>query len=106
LEATSLLQALISKANNGHTEINFPVSSYFNYADNGGTLFPLDLAFENGKVLVRQNLTENTEIKIGAEVVSINNQSIHELLDGIFPFISAERRYFKLANKGNPYISH
>ena len=97
LETTSLFQSVISKANNGHTEILFPFSSYFEYADNGGTLFPLDLAFENGKAFIRQNLTNNPNIKIGAEVISINKQSINELLDGIYPLISAERRYFKLA---------
>ncbi|MEM9859425.1 MAG: S41 family peptidase [Bacteroidota bacterium] len=97
LETTSLLQAVISKANNGHTEINFPISSYFNFADNGGTLFPLDLAFENGKALIRQNLTNNPSLEIGAEVISINNQSINDLLHKIFPLISAERQYFKLA---------
>lgn len=97
LETTSLFQSVISKANNGHTEIPFPVPSYFNYADKGGTLFPLDLAFENGKAFIRQNLSNNPNIEIGSEVVSINNLSINELLDGIFPLISAERQYFKLA---------
>ena len=97
LETTSLFQTVISKANNGHTEIPFPVTSYFSYADNGGTLFPLDLAFENGKALIRQNLTSNPNIEIGAEVISINNQPINDLLQKIFPLISAERQYFKLA---------
>lgn len=97
LETTSLFQSVISKANNGHTEILFPISSYFEYADNGGTLFPIDLAFENGRAFVRQNLTNNPNIKLGAEVISINNQNINELLDGIYPLISAERQYFKLA---------
>jgi hypothetical protein len=96
LETTSLFQAVISKANNGHTEIPFPVTSYFSYADNGGTLFPLDLAFEDGKALIRQNLTRNPNLEIGAEVISINNQSINDLLQKIFPLISAERQYFKL----------
>lgn len=97
LETTSLFQTVITKANNGHTEILFPIPSYFNYADNGGTLFPLDLAFENGKAFVRQNLSNNSNIEIGVEVISINKQSVNELLAGIFPFISAERQYFKLA---------
>ena len=97
LETTSLFQTVISKANNGHTEISFPIPSYFNYADHGGTLFPLDVAFENGKALIRQNLSNNPNIEIGAEVISINNLTINELLEDIFPLISAERRYFKLA---------
>ena len=52
LEATTLLQRIISKANNGHTEIGFPGQSYGTYAYAGGTIFPLEIAFEDGKALV------------------------------------------------------
>ena len=45
LEATSVLQRVISAANNGHTEINFPAQSYGDYLYEKGTLFPLELAF-------------------------------------------------------------
>lgn len=97
LEITSLYQAVISKANNGHTEIWFPGSSYGEYAYAGGTLFPMELAFEDHKALVRRNLSENDEIEIGSELLSINNQPIDEILDNIYPQISAERLYFKHA---------
>lgn len=97
LEVTSLFQSVISKVNNGHTEIPFPVNSYLTYAENGGTLFPLDLAFENGKAFIRKNLSDNTDLKVGSEIISINNRTINETLVKIFPLISAERRYFKLA---------
>ena len=97
LEVTSLYQKVISKANNGHTEIWFPGSSYGDYAYAGGTLFPLELAFEDHKVLVRKNLSDNQEIKIGAELLSINKQPISEILDKIYPQISAERLYLKRA---------
>ena len=97
LETTSLFQSVISKANNGHTEIWFPGSSYGEYAYAGGTLFPLELAFEDHKVLVRKNLSGNTEIEIGSELLSINNQPIDKILDRIYPLVSAERLYFKHA---------
>jgi phosphoenolpyruvate-protein kinase (PTS system EI component) len=38
LETTSLFQSVISKANNGHTEIWFPGSSYAEFAYSGGTI--------------------------------------------------------------------
>ncbi|MCS5491035.1 S41 family peptidase [Algoriphagus limi] len=97
LEVTSLFQAIISTANNGHTEIPFPGSAYIDYAYSGGTVFPLELAFENGKAFIRKNWSENPELEIGAEITSINNQPFHELLQKIYPLLSAERRYFKLA---------
>lgn len=97
LEATSLFQSVISKVNNGHTEIAFPGSAYIDYAYKGGTIFPLELAFEEGKALVRKNWSNNDSIRIGAEILSINGQPIEEILEKIYPFISAERHYFKLA---------
>jgi hypothetical protein len=97
LETTSLFQSVISKANNGHTEIIFPVAAYFEYAESGGTLFPLEIVFENGKALIRKNFSNNNALKIGSEIISINEMTINEVLEKIYPLISAERRYFKLA---------
>jgi len=97
LEVTSLFQKVISKANNGHTEIGFPGNSYGAYANAGGTLFPLEIAFEDGKSLVRKNWSNNDAIKVGAEILSINSVSMTAILSEIYPLISAERRYFKNA---------
>lgn len=97
LETTSLFQSVISKANNGHTEISFPGNSYIQYAYSGGTLFPLELAFENDKALVRKNWSADPSIPPATEIISINGLPMTEILDRIFPLISAERRYFKLA---------
>ena len=97
IEATSLFQAVISHADNGHTEIPFPGGAYTDYAYSGGTLFPLELAFEDGKALIRKNWSDNKSLEIGTEIISINNQTIDEVLQKIYPLISAERIYFKLA---------
>lgn len=97
LETTSLFQAVISKANNGHTEIPFPGSAYIEYAYAGGTIFPLELAFEDGKALIRKNWSTDNSTKAGEELISINQVPIAEVLEKIFPLVSAERVYFKLA---------
>ncbi|MTI38648.1 S41 family peptidase, partial [Fulvivirga lutimaris] len=97
LEATSLFQKIISKANNGHTEIPFPGKSYGEYAYGGGTVFPLEIAFEDDKALVRKNWSNNERIKVGSEILSINGLAIQEILNKIYPLISAERIYFKNA---------
>jgi len=97
LEITSLFQSVISKANNGHTEIPFPGAVYIDFAYSGGTIFPLEIAFEEGKSLIRKNWSNNNSIEIGSEIISINNQSIDDVLQKIYPLISAERNYFKLA---------
>jgi len=97
LEATSIFQKVISKANNGHTEIGFPANSYGAYAQAGGTLFPLELAFEDGKALVRKNWSTEDAIKTGSQILGINGVSMTKILSDIYPFISAERSYFKNA---------
>lgn len=97
LEATSLLQRIISKANNGHTEIGFPGQSYGTYAYAGGTIFPLEIAFEDGKGWVRKNWSGNDSIKVGSEILAINGQSMEQILAKIYPQLSAERPYFKNA---------
>jgi hypothetical protein len=89
LEATNLLQPLVSMLDNGHTNIGFPVTSYLEYAESGGTLFPVEIALENGKALVRRNLSKNRNIRIGSQVHAINGVPIEEILDKIYPHIPA-----------------
>lgn len=97
LEATSTLQRMTSAVNNGHTEIDFPVTPYFEYAYSQGTVFPLELAFEDGKCLVRKNFSGNGKVSPGTEVLGINGMSIEEVMEKIYPQVSAERPYFKHA---------
>ncbi|WP_084561125.1 S41 family peptidase [Algoriphagus halophilus] len=101
LQAKKLFQQVVSQVNNGHTRIPFPIPEYIAYAQNGGTLFPLEVAIENGKVMVRKNWSENTEIENNSELLSINGQPINAILENIYPQISAERKYFKNAQLEN-----
>ena len=91
LETISLYQRLISVVNNGHTEIDFPGQSYLEYAYAGGTVFPLEIAFEYDKALVRKNWSDNDSIKVGSEIISINGMTMVEILAKIYPQVSAER---------------
>ncbi len=95
LQTTSLLQQFVSRVNNGHTEIFFPIQSYMEYAQSGGTLFPLELAFEDNKALVRKNWSDK-KIPLGSEVSCVNGMSMEEILELMTPQVSAERPYFKL----------
>ena len=97
LESTNLMQQLTSVVNNGHTYIDFPAQSYITYFRSGGTVFPLEIAFENGKAYVRKNWSQNAEISVGSEILSINGKFIDEICAKIYPYISAERPYFKKA---------
>ncbi|WP_299216602.1 S41 family peptidase [uncultured Aquimarina sp.] len=97
LKTINTFQRFISTINNGHTEIDFPAKSYREYAYNKGTLFPLEISFEDGKNLIRKNFSNNPEIKVGAEILKINEISMKDILSKIHPHISAERTYLKNA---------
>jgi hypothetical protein len=96
-EVTNLFRRVVVQANNAHTTIDFPVKDYFDHIYSGGTNFPLELVVVNQKVLIRKNWSSNKEIKIGAELKSINGKTIEEILNRIYQQIPAERLYFKNA---------
>ena len=97
LEATNTLQRLITAIDNGHTEISFPGGAYREYAYAGGTVFPLEVALEDGKALVRKNFSTDEGVAIGAELVSIDGEPLDDVLARLSPHISAERPYFRNA---------
>ena len=97
LETTNLFQKLVSSVNNGHTEIFFPVQPYLEYAYAGGTVFPLEVAFQNGKPLIRKNWSDNDALIPGSEIIRINGMPIEDILQKLYPHVSAERLYLKHA---------
>ncbi|NQZ76154.1 MAG: peptidase S41 [Ekhidna sp.] len=97
LETSNLFQTWMTSIKNGHTAVLPPVYAYRSFADGGGTLFPLELAFENGKALIRKNLSAETALEKGKKIISINGTPIEEVLSEILKQIPAERPYFQLA---------
>lgn len=95
LETVNLYQKLAAFAQNGHTGVAFPFQSYAAHAYSEGKIFPLEIAFQDNKPLVRKNWSENENIKIGSEILSINGLSMSKIFAKIYPQISAERLYFK-----------
>lgn len=96
-EAVGTFQKVISKANVGHAEIDFPAISYIAFAQQGGKIFPLEIALEDSKAFIRKNYSNNPELKIGSEILEINGKKIEDILELISPHISAERPYLKKA---------
>lgn len=97
IETISFYQKLVSFSNTGHCEIDFPAQSYIEYAYAGGTVFPLELSFEDEKVFVRKNFSVSTQINVGDELMTIDDQPINDILEQLYPFVSAERTYSKKA---------
>lgn len=96
-EAVGIFQKVISKANTGHAEIDFPAVSYIAFAQQGGKIFPLEIALEDSSAYIRKNYSNNSEIKLGSEILEVNGKRIKDILSQIYPHISAERPYLKKA---------
>ncbi|MFK8165636.1 MAG: S41 family peptidase [Lewinella sp.] len=97
LQAITLFQRVISAANTGHAEIDFPAAAYLTYGKQNGTVFPLEVALEDNKVYVRKNYSSNTAIQPGDELLRINGTNIQEIITAIHPQLSAESIYLKNA---------
>lgn len=97
LQTVTLYQRLASFANTGHCEIDFPAKSYIDYAYAGGTVFPLELAFEKGKVYIRKNLSTNNSLTVGDEILRIDEKPIYNLQKSFYQIISAESDYARNA---------
>ncbi|GAA4371813.1 S41 family peptidase [Hymenobacter koreensis] len=95
LETTRIFQKLTAIANTGHCEVDFPAGSYIAYAQQGGTVFPLELALEDGVAYVRKNFSSNAALKPGTQIISIDQIPVGKILARIHPYLSAERVYFK-----------
>lgn len=96
-QAITLFQRVISAANTGHAEIDFPAADYIAYGRQGGTVFPLELALEDGKAYVRKNFSTNAAIQPGDELLQINGTTIGKIITAIHPQLSAESTYLKNA---------
>jgi hypothetical protein len=97
LQTVTFFQSLVSYSNTGHCEIDFPAQSYIQYAYTGGTVFPLELAFEDGKVYVRKNMSSDSSLKEGIEVLTIDHVPVNEFQKRFYEVISAENEYSRNA---------
>lgn len=96
-EVIALLQQVMAKANTGHAEVNFPVVAYRTYAGDNGLIFPIEVAIEDGRALIRKNFSSDQELTIGLELLAVDGVPIQDLLERIYPHLSAETTYFKNA---------
>ncbi|WP_299708026.1 S41 family peptidase [uncultured Pontibacter sp.] len=95
LQTTMLMQRLVAIGNVGHSEVDFAAGSYIAYAMQNGTLFPLELAFEDGKAFVRNSYTPDSTVRAGDQLLRLNGKPIRKLQAAFHPYLSAERTYFK-----------
>lgn len=95
LQVFRLFQPYVALAGMSHCFMDYPWKEYEEYRKQDGTIFPLRLFFNEGKVLVRTNFSQNTQIEKNDEILMVNGKPIHILLDEMHRYISGPTKYFK-----------
>jgi hypothetical protein len=96
LEVNRLFQPFAALSGLAHCSIEYPfAASYRPYAKSGGTMFPLDVAIKEGKVVITDNFSTNSAIAKGDELVGINGTPARDKLQAIYRYLSGENENFK-----------
>ncbi len=95
IQIDRLFRPFIALTNEGHCSLELPVSSYVSYLQNKGTLFPLDIFFNNNEVLVLENFTADSSIESGDIITSINGSPIDSVVKDCHKYVFGENAYTK-----------
>lgn len=96
LEVFRLFQPFVASVKMSHCFLMNPWNDYSNsYLKQGGTVFPLNLYFSQGKVFVKNNFSKNNLISVNDEILALNDQPISEFMADMYKNISGPSDYFK-----------
>jgi hypothetical protein len=84
-----LLSRVSARANCGHTYFSLP-KGYWKNANKIYNYFPFKLYFQDGKAYILRNYTKNTTIPLGAEILSINDTPISQIITNFLETISSD----------------
>lgn len=113
LDFYGYLTPLIAEINDGHTGLMFS-QEMDSYIQNQPLLMPFKLLFIDGKPYLFRNYSEEKDIELGGEVVSINGHPLAEILEKMLAVqpsdghneTSKYRRLESTTTFGRQYIQH
>ncbi|PWJ41872.1 S41 family peptidase [Sediminitomix flava] len=96
LDSYRILQPFTALSELGHCTFDLPFARlYGNYINEEGKLFPLNIRIENNKAFLTHNLSSDSTLMIGSEIVSINGKPIENYISEIHHYLSGENSYLK-----------
>jgi len=95
LQIKKLVAPFVGLAKHGHCRLEGGLDGFDEYRRNNGTLFPFDIFFQNGRVMIEANYSNNQDIVKGDEILSINGRAIEKVKAGIYRHLSGESDYNK-----------
>ena len=93
LEISRLFQTFVALGDFEHCKIGFPYSDFQFFYQNGGRFFPFEIAFVDNKPTVTLDYTDNPDITIGDEIISISGIPFQNILEKMFTYMSGENDY-------------
>lgn len=93
-DAEMAFQKFAALAHQAHTRVESDFSGFFAHLAEGGTAFPLDVAVEEGQLLVTGNSSGVIEIVPGDRVAAIGGEQVSDLLPRLTAHLSAESPEF------------
>lgn len=93
-DAEMAFQQFVALAHQSHTRVESDYAGFFAFLAEGNTVFPLDIAVEEGQLLVTGNFSGVTEIVPGDRIIAISGNQVSDLLPRLTAHISAESPEF------------
>jgi hypothetical protein len=93
-DAEMLFQQFVALANQSHTNVESDYSAFFAHLAEGGTVFPLDIAVDEGQLLVTGNASGVSKIIPGDRITAIDGEQVSRVLPRLISHISAESPEF------------
>lgn len=110
IEFFRLVSPLIANIRCGHT-IAGPSVDYVNTLNESHTLFPFSLRFIGGNAYVDEVFSPGSEITPGAQVLSINDTSMVDVIESLLPHVPRDAnietgQYYELGSKFFLYYAY
>ena len=90
MEFTKLLSPLIERVNCGHTNLLLPKSTIKKFRKEEVKLLPFFTKFIDKRAFVNFLINQDSTIKIGWEILKINDQPLTEIVDELQQFITTD----------------
>jgi hypothetical protein len=93
-----LVSELVTALRDGHTAIEFP-TAYYNEFEKNGYLFPLQVMLNSTGILVVQNLSKDSQINKGDQILSVNGKAASDIVSDFQTLINDVRPLYDVYSR-------
>lgn len=97
IAVATMFQRFVAYGKIGHARIDAPMVAFVAYLQGGGTLIPLFIRVDGNRVVLTEPAEESGKLRAGTEIIAIDGKPVHEVIDHLSSYVSAERPYMAYA---------